>query len=65
MFKMVKLFDLKLFIGIPGWLSGLAPAFSPEHDPGVLGLSPTTGSLREACFSLCLYLFLSLSLCLS
>ena len=23
--------------GIPGWLSGLAPAFSPGHDPGVPG----------------------------
>ena len=26
--------------GIPGWLSGLAPAFGPGHDPGVPELSP-------------------------
>ena len=25
------------FPGIPGWLSGLAPAFGPGHDPGALG----------------------------
>ena len=51
--------------GIPGWLSGLAPAFGPERDPGVPGSSPTSGSLRGACFSLCLCLCLSLlSVCL-
>ena len=27
--------------GIPGWLSGLATALGPGHDPGVPGLSPT------------------------
>ena len=26
--------------GIPGWLSGLAPAFGPGRDPGVPGSSP-------------------------
>ena len=31
--------------GIPGWLSGLAPAFGPGRDPGVPGSSPTLGSL--------------------
>ena len=31
--------------GIPGWLSGLAPAFGPGHDPGVLGSIPASGSL--------------------
>ena len=31
-------------------------AFSPGHDPGDLGSSPTSGSLYGACFSLCLYL---------
>ena len=25
---------------MPGWLSGLAPAFSPECDPGVPGWVP-------------------------
>ena len=27
-------------LGIPGWLSGLAPAFGPGRDPGVPGSSP-------------------------
>ena len=35
----------------------------PGHDPGVPGLSPPSGSLHGACFSLCLCLCLSLSLC--
>ena len=39
--------------GIPGWLSGFAPAFGPGRDPGVLGSSPTSGSWHGACFSLC------------
>ena len=51
--------------GTPVWLSGLAPAFGPRHDPGVPGSSPTSGSLHGACFSLCLCLCLSLSLSLS
>ena len=38
--------------GIPGWLSGLALAFGPGHDPGDLGSSPTSGSLQAACLSL-------------
>ena len=45
-------------MGIPGWLSGLAPAFGP-------GWSPTSGSLHGACFSLCLCLCLALSLSVS
>ena len=49
-----------LAIGIPGWLSGLEPAFGPGRDPGVLGSSPTSGSRHGACFSLCLCLCLSL-----
>ena len=48
-----------LLIGQPGWLSGLAPAFSPGSDPGDPGSSPTSGSLHGACFSLCLCLCLS------
>ena len=27
-------------MGIPGWLSGLAPAFGPERDPGVPHRTP-------------------------
>ena len=50
-------------VGIPGWLSGLVPAFGPGHDPGVPGSNPTSGSLDGACFSLCLCLCLSLFLC--
>ena len=34
-------------MGIPGWLSGLAPAFSPGCDPGIPGSSPTSGSCVE------------------
>ena len=47
----------------PGWLSGRASAFGSGHDPGFLGLNPTSGFLWEACFSfcLCLRLFLCLS----
>ena len=28
-------------MGIPGWLSGLVPAFGPGRDPGDPGSSPT------------------------
>ena len=35
--------------------------FSPGCDPEVLGLSPASGSLQGACFSLCV----SASLCVS
>ena len=30
--------------GIPGWRSGLAPAFGPGRDPGDRGSNPTLGS---------------------
>ena len=50
-------------LGIPGWLSGLAPAFGPGCDPGVPGSSPASGSWHGACFSFCLCL--CLPLCLS
>ena len=39
--------DKKPLEGIPGWLSGLAPAFGPGCDPGVLGSSPASGSHME------------------
>ena len=34
--------------GIPGWRSGLAPAFGPGRDPEDPGSNPTSGSLQEA-----------------
>ena len=37
-------------------------AFGSGCDPGDLGLSPRSGSLHGACFSLCLGLCLSVSL---
>ena len=37
---------------MPGWLSGLAPAFHPGCDPGVPRSSPALDSLHGACFSL-------------
>ena len=40
-------------------------AFSPGPDPGDLGSSPTSSSLHGACFFHCLWLCLTLSLCLS
>ena len=40
--------NLKTFVtGIPGRLSGLAPAFGPGHDPGVLGSSSIPGPCME------------------
>ena len=51
-------------VGIPGWLSSLAPVFGLGHDPRVQR-SPVSGSLHGACFSPLLCLCLSLSLCLS
>ena len=52
-----------LIPGIPGWLRGLAPAFGPGRDPGVLGSSPALGSLHEpASPSACVSASLSVSL---
>ena len=51
-------------VGIPGWCSGLAPAFGPGRDPGDPGSNPASGSLHGACFSLCLCLCLSFSVSL-
>ena len=39
------------------WLS-VPSTFSSGRDPRVLGLSPASGSPREACFSFCLCLCL-------
>ena len=59
-FSCSSIFLKCLLLGIPGWLSSLAPAFHPGHDPGLSGSSPTSGSLQGACFSLCLCPYLSL-----
>ena len=52
-------------LGIPGWLSDLAPAIGSGPDPGVPRSSPASGFLHGACFSFGLSLPHSLSLCLS
>ena len=51
--------------GIPGWRSGLAPAFGPGRDPGDPGSNPTSGSrcMEPASPSACVSASLSLSLC--
>ena len=52
-------------IGIPGWRSGLAPAFGPGRDPGDPGSNPTSGSqcMEPASHSACVSA--SLSLCVT
>ena len=53
--------------GIPGWRSGLAPAFGPGRDPEDLGSNPTSGSwcMEPASPSACVSASLSLSLCMT
>ena len=53
------------WLGIPGWRSGLAPAFGPGRDPGDPGLNPTSGSrcMEPASPSAYVSASLSLSLC--
>ena len=50
-----------ILLGIPGWRSGLAPAFGPGRDPGDPGSNPTSGSrcMEPASLSLSLSLWLS------
>ena len=55
----ISLMLKKSFVGTPWWLSGWS-AFGSGCHPGVLGLSPASGSLQGACFSLCLCLCPSL-----
>ncbi|CAK7321047.1 hypothetical protein VULLAG_LOCUS23050 [Vulpes lagopus] len=50
-------------LGIPGWRSGLAPAFGPGCDPGVPGSNPTSGSRCMEPASPSAYVSASLSLC--
>ena len=50
--------------GIPGWRSGLAPAFGPGRDPGDQGSNPTSGSRCMEPASPSAYVSASLSLSL-
>ena len=52
-------------LGIPGWRSGLAPAFGPGHDPVDPGSNPTSGSRCMEPASPSAYVSASLSLSLS
>ena len=61
---MYKMITLRKADGAALVAQQFSAAFSPGHDPGVPGLSPTSGSLHGACFSLYLCLCLSLSLSL-
>ena len=53
---------IKSVSGIPGWLSGLAPAFGPGRDPGDRGSGPMSGSrcMEPASPSACVSASLSL-----
>ena len=48
--------------GIPGWCSGLAPAFGPGRNPGDPGSNPTLGSRYMEPTSPSAYVSASLSL---
>ena len=50
--------------GIPGWHSGLAPAFGPGRHPGDPGSGPASGSQCLEPASPCAYVSASLSLSL-
>ena len=52
-------------LGIPGWRSGLAPAFGPGRDPGDPGSNPMSGfpCMEPASPSACVSASLSLSEC--
>ena len=49
--------------GIPGWRSGLVPAFGPGRDPGDPGSNPTSASQCMEPASPSAYVSASLSLC--
>ena len=51
--------------GIPGWRSGLAPAFGPGRDPGDPGSNPTSGFDGAWSLLLPLPVSLPLSLCVT
>ena len=52
----------KVVRGIPGWRSGLVPAFGPGRDPGDPGSNPTSGSWCMEPASPSAYVSASLSL---
>ena len=59
--------DLEIKIvgtGIPGWCSGLVPAFGPGRDPGDLGSNPASGSqcMEPASPSACVSASLSVTI---
>ena len=58
---------LKANVGIPGWHSGLAPAFGPGRDPGDPGSNPTSGSrcMEPASPSACVSSSVCVCVCLS
>ena len=60
----VDIATINIEVGIPGWRSGLAPAFGPGHDPGDPGSNSTSGSrcMGPASPSACVSASLSLSL---
>ena len=61
--SLIDLINEKYKAGIPGWRSGLAPAFGPGCNPGDLGLNPTSGSwCMEPAFPSA---YVSVSLCVS
>ena len=60
-----KNFNQKGKPGIPGWCSGLAPAFGPGRDPGDPGPNPTSGSRCMEPASPSAYVSASLSLCVT
>ena len=64
-YKMEYCATIKRMRGIPGWHSGLAPAFGPGRDPGDPGSNPTSGSrcMEPASPSACVSASLSLSVC--
>ena len=51
-----------LLLGIPGWRSGLVPAFGPGREPGDPGSNPTAGSQCIEPASPSAYISASLSL---
>ena len=55
---------IETVMGIPGWHSGLAPAFGPGRNPGDLGSSPTSGSqgMEPASPSACVSASLSVTI---
>ena len=58
--------SMKIFFWAARVAQQFTATFSPGHDPGAPGSSPTSGSLHGGCFSsLCLCLCFSLSLCVS